>query len=550
MSNLQINTRVRRLSYYLDDFEKGRIRIPLFQRDVVWNEKQKLKLFDSLKKGYPIGTILFWRPEKNEEIENIDFELDILGSYHLNEKDSDFFYILDGYQRLSTLLNCLTDPKSTTLERDDEIWYKEFSIYYDLSSDEFKRYKGSNIDQLEVYEVPLFAFADSINFYNFQEALSKEDIDDNTKKKYLQRYKNIGSVFNDYLIPSIDLIGGNITEAIEIFNRVNSEGTKIKDDWKLSALTINNEFRLGTLISEAIQKIESINFYPSKKRESFKDKFIFKTIQSSFGPLYLDTKATDVKTLSEKDNFSEMVKLTLDSCVEVVKFLKEELLILDLKYLPANLHFIFLVQFFNLKGKPFGQNIEELKKWFWKTTYANYFTVFNPSKRKKAFQHFLNYTKGIEKKPFYYDEDIKEFSTEKFPSNIDFGGVRKIALALFMVNYSLKKKALLDSHLMNINEVKGIHELKLFRNEKSTENTVFIVEKDDALNRLVKNKKVLSFLLSKEFEGQFEELFITDSMRDEYEKGNIKGVLKLRKELIMTEEKDFVEKILKIKYSS
>ena len=493
MNNLQINTRVRRLSYYLDDFEKGRIRIPLFQRDIVWGYKKKLLLFDSIKNGYPIGTILFWRPEKKE---NIKYDLDILGSYYLNEKDSDFFYILDGYQRLSTLLNCLTNPKKTTLERDDEIWYQEFSIYYDLSTEKFKSYGGSDIRKLEVYQVPLFVFADSINFYDFQEEISKEQIDDETKNVYIQRYKQIGSVFSDYLIPSIDLIGGNIDEAIKIFNRVNSAGSPIKDVSKLSALTINDEFRLGTLISKTLQKIENINFYPNKKRESFKEKFVFKTIQSSFGPLYLDTKATDVETLSKKENFSDIVNLTLDNCIEVVKFLKEELLILDLKYIPANLHFIFLVQYFNLKGKPFNRDIQELKKWFWKTTYANYFTVFNPAKRKKAFEHFLNYTKGNASNPFYYDKDIKEFFVEKFPNIIDFGGVRKTGLALFMVNYSINKLNIIDSNSLDFNQIEGVCEYKLFRNQKSTENSIFIIKKNDELNSLIKKNKDLSFLLS------------------------------------------------------
>lgn len=550
MSNLQINTRVRRLSYYLDDFEQGKIRIPLFQRDVVWKESQKLKLFDSLKNGYPIGTILFWSPEKNEELENIDFELNILGSYYLNKEDTTYSYILDGYQRLTCLLNCLIDPNRTNLERDDEIWYKEFSIYYDLELEKFNMYQGKEIRNLEVHKIPLYKFSDTINFYDFQEAISNENISNVKKNLYLQRYKNIGTVFNDYLIPSIDLTGGNFQEAIEIFNRVNSTGSPIKDVWKLSALTINNKFRLGTLISKTLDKIEIENFYPTKKRESFKDKFVFKTIQSSFGPLYLDTKATDVKTLSEKVNFSNIVNLTLDNCFGVVKFLKEELLILDLKYIPANLHFIFLVQYFNLKGKPYNRDIKELKKWFWKTTYANYFTVFNPAKRKKAFEHFLNYTKGNKSDPFYYDKDIKEFYVEKFPNIIDFGGVRKTGLALFMVNYSINKLNIINSNDLDFNQIEGVNEYKLFRNQKSTENSVFIIKKNDELNSLIKKNKDLSFLLSFEYRGKFEEIFITDLMRKEYSKGNFNKVLELRKEKIMNEERCFVEKILDIKYNN
>ena len=62
MSNLQINTRVRRLFNYLNDFEDGKIQIPPFQRDFVWTNDKKLELLDSLKNGYPIGSVLFWQP--------------------------------------------------------------------------------------------------------------------------------------------------------------------------------------------------------------------------------------------------------------------------------------------------------------------------------------------------------------------------------------------------------------------------------------------------------------------------------------------------------
>jgi uncharacterized protein with ParB-like and HNH nuclease domain len=34
--------------------------IPAIQRPYVWDEQQVTKLFDSLMKGYPIGTFLFW----------------------------------------------------------------------------------------------------------------------------------------------------------------------------------------------------------------------------------------------------------------------------------------------------------------------------------------------------------------------------------------------------------------------------------------------------------------------------------------------------------
>lgn len=546
MSNLQINTRVRRLAYYLDDFEKGRIRIPLFQRDVEWKENQKLKLFDSIKNGYPIGTILFWRPEVKDEMSSIDFELSILGAYYLEERDNDYFYILDGYQRLSTLLNCLINPNKTTLERDNDIWYKEFCIYYDLENDVFKKYNGRDINNLEAHKIPLFLFADPMNFYTFQEKMINEKIYPEKIKIYSERYKNLGSNFFDYLIPSIDLSGGNIQEAIEIFNRVNSEGSKIKDDWKLSALTINDNFRLGSLIGNTLNEIENKLFYPPlKKRDTFKDKFIFKSIQSSFGPLYLDSKATDVKTLSEKPNFPEVINQTLENCLKTVDFFKEYLAVLDLKYIPANLHFIFLVQYFNIKGKLYEDDIEKLKLWFWQSTYTNCFTKYNPAKRKKAFDHFLDFCKEREPNPFYWDEDVK-LKVDKFPDKIDFGGVRKQALALFMVNYAINKENVLTTEPINSEEIKGVNEYKLFRNENSIGNTVFVPLQKNELNEQIKKHTSLQFLLSYDFRGQYQEFFITDEMRDLHAQKRNKELLKIREEEIQKAEEKFIIKTLKL----
>lgn len=549
MSNLQINTRVRRLAYYLDDFEKGNFRIPFFQRRYKWSQSKRRDLFDSIIKGFPIGTILLWKPNDDAGT-NPEFEDRSIGSYTLEESNEYASYILDGFQRLSTIVGCLLNPYNTILSRDDEEWFDNFNLIYNFKENKVE-IGSKDLDKLDFYKVPLYKLADTKEFYNIQtkfaqntNLLNKDEIDE-----YLLKFKDIAYRIQDYMLPSVDIVGGDFETANQMFVRVNTQGEPVNDEEQLSAITSTEKFRLGSKITDVLEIIESLNFFKKIKKESLRLN-IFRTIQSSFGPLYLDNKATDVKTLSGKDNFSEMVNLTLDNCIEVVKFLKEELLIMNLKYLPANLHFIFLVQYFNINGKPTLIEIEVLKKWFWKTTYSNYFTVLNPAKRKKAFDHFLDFANGNKNEPFYFDEDINEFSTEKFPNTIDFGGVRKIALALFMVNYSVKKNNLLESNSTDLNTIKGVNELKLFRNEKSTENVVFIVEKNNELNRLIKNKKDLSFLLSKEFEGQFQELFITDLMRNEYEKGNINDVLKLRRELILWEEKDFVENILEIKYNN
>jgi len=43
----------------LTEIENGTLFLPAIQRKFVWNEEQITKLFDSLMRGYPIGTFLF-----------------------------------------------------------------------------------------------------------------------------------------------------------------------------------------------------------------------------------------------------------------------------------------------------------------------------------------------------------------------------------------------------------------------------------------------------------------------------------------------------------
>ena len=51
----------------LTEIENGKLFLPAIQRKFVWNEEQITKLFDSLMRGYPIGTFLFWDIDKEKD---------------------------------------------------------------------------------------------------------------------------------------------------------------------------------------------------------------------------------------------------------------------------------------------------------------------------------------------------------------------------------------------------------------------------------------------------------------------------------------------------
>ena len=77
----------------------GEIRIPSFQRGFVWEPEKVAFFIDSLYKGYPIGSLLFWRTNIRLENERQ------LGNYSLPEptKGYPLDYVLDGQQRLTSI---------------------------------------------------------------------------------------------------------------------------------------------------------------------------------------------------------------------------------------------------------------------------------------------------------------------------------------------------------------------------------------------------------------------------------------------------------------
>jgi len=539
MSQLQISTRVRRLFHYLGDFEKGIIRVPAFQRDFEWDNTKKIKLFESIKNGYPIGSILFWRPDFTNLDDFKNFEANLIGAYQLPDRALDYFYILDGYQRLSTLFGSLVNPENTKLKRDNFLWEKKFNLIYDVNEDKIKTARKITY---EINEIPLFKFVDGDGLYDFQIKLFEHKINKEIADLYIERYKQFGKALSSYDMPSVDMYGGKIEEAIEIFTRLNSEGAKITDDWKLSALSFNKDknFRLGTEIDNLIQRLSKYNFNKLHR------KIIFQCITNSFDEVFFDqTNQGDIsklKKLVDNPSFIPISRNTLESIVNGVEFLSQELHVLDSKFLPYNNQLIFITDFFNKLENPSQIQLEKLKNWFWVTTYSNYFTNYNLSKQRKAYEEFQKFLRDENYNPIYFDKPNAHFETVEFPPKIEMGSVRSKALGLFMLQYQVENLPL------DVNQVNGYKKYYLFSDIEDinvSENTILII--DNGEYPINKQNKDLSEWLnsSRDYSG----FFISEEMKDMYKGAFSKlEILLKRKELIIEKEKEFVETHLAIDY--
>ena len=126
----------------MNDIESGRIKIPQFQREYVWEKKAAAALLDSIAKGFPIGTFILW--ESQEELRHVRN----IGNHNPPTTPSGHVaqYVLDGQQRITSLYTCF---KGLSIERNGKV--VDFSeVYVDLKAAEDGEVVTIDIDYTEI----------------------------------------------------------------------------------------------------------------------------------------------------------------------------------------------------------------------------------------------------------------------------------------------------------------------------------------------------------------------------------------------------------------
>ena len=520
---IQVKPDVHRLMKFMTLIEDGRFKIPTFQRDFVWRDKEKIELFDSISKEYPIGSILLWQPLKKFSNKGK------IGPYTIKHlDDTNYFYVLDGFQRLSTLFGCLTNPSKTQLKYNKTILDKHFTMFYSLDEQIFKMRKASSIT-----DIPVYILIDTFEFLDYIDNLRNELREDPNLTKYIERAKQLSSTLIDYQIPSIEIFGGTIKDAVDIFSRINSKGVEISSDWMLSALTSNEDgFNLGELFTLLLEDLKEYNF------ESIKREILVQCIQNSFGKVYFDQ---DLEELATRSDFQSISIKTIESIKKSVKFLFEELLIIDKKLLPYNNQLIFLTYFFNNIESPNLQQLSKLKEWFWITTYSNYFTIFSLSKIRLAFEQFMKFTKNESENAVYYGKSNLKFSTADLPKSVSSGSVRSKAYQLFLLNYSN------NFNPINSEDIETLKLTYLYKGVKKHSNLVpLIIYTKTSNNDLpfeFRKSKEMSYLLEIQNIGFREKYFLNEKLIELHKDREFESVLNERLNLIEIKEKEFVQNL-------
>src|SRR3954453_1896133 len=110
----------RKVVGLVEQAHEGKICLPNFQRDFVWTREEVADLVRSIVRGYFIGSLLLLRCDPN----NPPFAPEFLrGAKPEYQEPKPELLILDGQQRLSSLIYALTAPDLSLKDSSQRRWF-------------------------------------------------------------------------------------------------------------------------------------------------------------------------------------------------------------------------------------------------------------------------------------------------------------------------------------------------------------------------------------------------------------------------------------------
>lgn len=345
---LQPENQNKKYDFLFSDIDSGRIKIPKFQRDFVWTKEQTAKLIDSIIKGFPIGTFIFWKT--NEELRHMknigNTELpDPPGGEAVN-------YVLDGQQRITSLYSV---RKGIVFNQEGkEIDYNDICINLDLDPDE---------DEQVVFTVPPEG-ARSISLFRLLNGtlteLLREYEEEHLNKIEIYQKRLTGYDFSTIMISQYPL-----DIACEIFTRINTGGTELTLFEIMVAKTFDTT--KGFDLSEKYEELINGNGKEKGLVDANFDTVPTSTVlQCISGYLNKQIRRKEILKI-KRSTFIEMWPIVVNGMFAAVDYLRTRLRIPVSQLLPYDALLVPLTYFFirNFCKPPTPEQDRLLSQYFW-----------------------------------------------------------------------------------------------------------------------------------------------------------------------------------------
>lgn len=376
MARIDIKSEREFLREIYKKVEAGKYGIPAFQRNYVWPNDRVADFFDSIWKGYPIGAVILWKPDVKMQTK------DILTDEQQKDNNVEY-YVLDGRQRLTTFYGCVQSNRERS---------PKFDLYFNLETEVFSfnaKADVLNIKVADVYDTYtlLMRLQDITKKYTDQPSLAK---------RYIETANKLNSVLQGYTVSEIFIEDCSLLEAEEVFDRINSKGTDISKENKLQAYIYRPGRKLvSDIIAEIKAELKPYHF------DTIKNEYIIDCFYKFAGRNYYDSKIEHLYGFDLEGNLSQIKRCIRKS----VEFLYNDCYVLSDKLLPYKNQLIAFTWFFmQNEGEISNSTRDELKKWFFYTSYNRTFTNSSLSNIRPIFNQFEAFIEGKDSYPIDYQK--------------------------------------------------------------------------------------------------------------------------------------------------
>jgi hypothetical protein len=197
--------------------QKGLLRLPAFQRPLRWKSSDFIDLFDSVYRGFPIGTLLL----ATQRWEHAETRFGPFVS--LVAPSEPGYSIIDGQQRVTTLVGTLLHPQEAPAG-------DSYSIYFDLEDERFfHRARRTSVSETSLPLRVLRSLSSTLAWSRgWRLAAERPDL--------LERADQLAQSIREFEIAAAVVNGSDEQTLRDIFVRTNRAGVDLKASEVFEAL--------------------------------------------------------------------------------------------------------------------------------------------------------------------------------------------------------------------------------------------------------------------------------------------------------------------------
>lgn len=216
----------------IEEYRAGRIVIPEFQRNYVWQKSKAPKLIDSLYQGFPVSSLLLWQSVDDVRARNREPRPD---------RGAGMSWLIDGQQRATTL--------SRTLSGDEDI-----DVVFHPEKGEFLLANAATRNDHNWFRVA--HLWDEKLYYQIRRNLDG-NLGADRREAAFERVRKI----LDYDIPYVRMVDHTFQHAVTAFTRINTLGTRLKpEDIEAAKVAAQHSGFIADHVAPFLQKIRGQGF--------------------------------------------------------------------------------------------------------------------------------------------------------------------------------------------------------------------------------------------------------------------------------------------------